>query len=183
MKSLLAMTALMACAAAFAQHVHETPSGNGQAPARQQPRSSYAGMQDREIKALSGAQIADLRAGKGMSLALPAELNGYPGPLHVLELAAQLGLSDEQRRSTRQLAEQMKEEAAALGEQLIASEHALDRLFKERTAGMQSVQDATARAADAQARLRAAHLRYHLYMAGLLSRAQIDRYGELRGYR
>jgi hypothetical protein len=36
----------------------------------------YAGMQTRPIKALSDQQIADLRAGRGMGLALAAELNG-----------------------------------------------------------------------------------------------------------
>ena len=55
-------------------------------------QSPYVGMQTRSIKALSDQQIADLKAGRGMGLALPAELNGYPGPAHVLELADQLGL-------------------------------------------------------------------------------------------
>ena len=48
--------------------------------------SHYASMQSRDIKALSASDIEGLRAGRGMSLALAAELNGYPGPLHVLEL-------------------------------------------------------------------------------------------------
>ena len=60
-------------------------------------QSPYAGMQTRTIKALSEQQIADLKAGRGMGLALPAELNGYPGPAHVLELSDQLGLSPEQK--------------------------------------------------------------------------------------
>ena len=59
-------------------------------------QSPYVGMQTRSIKALSEQQIADLKAGRGMGLALPAELNGYPGPAHVLELSDQLGLSTEQ---------------------------------------------------------------------------------------
>ena len=53
----------------------------------QQPAAPYAGYQQRPIKALSEQQIADLRAGRGMGLALAAELNGYPGPVHVLALA------------------------------------------------------------------------------------------------
>jgi hypothetical protein len=32
-----------------------------------------------------------------MGLALAAELNGYPGPAHVIELAKSLGLSEPQR--------------------------------------------------------------------------------------
>ncbi|WP_271518420.1 hypothetical protein [Bradyrhizobium sp. CCBAU 53380] len=38
----------------------------------------YAGMQSRGIKALSDQQISDLRAGRGMGLALAAELNAIP---------------------------------------------------------------------------------------------------------
>jgi len=36
---------------------------------------------------LSEQQIRDLRAGLGLSLALAAEFNGYPGPRHRIELA------------------------------------------------------------------------------------------------
>lgn len=67
-----------ATAPATAQHHH---SGQGH-PAL----SSYAGTQARPVKALSDQQLADLRAGRGMGMALPGELNGYPGPVHVLEL-------------------------------------------------------------------------------------------------
>ena len=49
------------------------------------------------MKSLSDQQLSDLRAGRGMGMALPAELNGYPGPVHVLELADALGLTPEQR--------------------------------------------------------------------------------------
>src|SRR5262245_12308395 len=64
----------------------------------QRGHGPYAGMQHRGIKALSEQQIADLRAGKGMGLALAAELNGYPGPIHVLELGDRLELSAQQRQ-------------------------------------------------------------------------------------
>ena len=66
-------------------------------------QSPYAGMQTRAIKALSDQQIADLRAGRGMGMALPAELNGYPGPAHVLELADKLELTPDQRASVQAL--------------------------------------------------------------------------------
>ena len=60
--------------------------------------SPYASLVDREIKALSAEQLANLREGRGMGLSLPAELNGYPGPKHVLELADGLGLTPAQRQ-------------------------------------------------------------------------------------
>jgi hypothetical protein len=56
----------------------------------QQP---YAGLQQRSVKTLSDEQISDLNAGRGIGLALAAELNGYPGPIHAIELAEKLHLS------------------------------------------------------------------------------------------
>src|SRR5690349_20196195 len=84
-----------------------------------QTTQPYAGFQHRSIKALSDQQMADLRAGRGMGLALAAELNGYPGPLHVLDLADALSLSSQQRARVRQLYDAMKAETIPLGEMLI----------------------------------------------------------------
>src|SRR5712691_2371518 len=65
--------------------------------------SPYAGEQQRSIKALSERDIAELQSGHGMGLAKSAELNGYPGPAHVLELAAPLELTAEQQAATKEL--------------------------------------------------------------------------------
>jgi hypothetical protein len=81
-----------------------------------QSSGPYAGMQARAIKALSAEQIADLKAGRGLSLALAAELNGYPGPRHVLELVEQLGLTDQQRADVQRLFDDMTAEVVPLGE-------------------------------------------------------------------
>jgi len=78
-------------------------------------QSPYAGMQTRTIKALSDQQIADLKAGRGMGLAMAAELNGYPGPIHVLELSEQLALSADQKARVEALFKSMKVEAVPLG--------------------------------------------------------------------
>ena len=74
-----------------------------QAHAQMASDHSYAGMQTREVKALSREEMADLTAGRGMGLALAAEFNGYPGPRHMLDLASQLSLTDEQRTGIQQL--------------------------------------------------------------------------------
>src|SRR6266571_4214131 len=74
-----------------------------------QTASPYAGQEQRAIKALSDQEIRDLLEARGMGLAKAAELNSYPGPLHVLELADELGLSDAQRASSRTLYERMRE--------------------------------------------------------------------------
>jgi hypothetical protein len=134
------------------------------------------------LKALSDQQIADLQAGRGMGLSLPAELNSYPGPLHVLEFADGLQLSDMQRVRTKTLLEAMKAETIPIGERIIEEETSFDRLFAERRVTRASIDAATARIAVAQAELRAAHFRYHFAMVEVLSPAQIARYAELRGY-
>ena len=144
--------------------------------------SPYAGMEKRNIKALSDQEIADLKAGRGMGLALAAELNSYPGPLHTLELADTLQLSDLQRSHVRALVAAMKAETIPIGENIVAEEAALDRLFAERRVTQESLDAATSRIAVALGLLRAAHLRYHLIMMNVLSPEQAEHYVELRGY-
>jgi Spy/CpxP family protein refolding chaperone len=144
--------------------------------------SPYAGQEGRGIKALSPEEIADLEAGRGMGLALAAELNGYPGPRHVLDLAGELQLTEEQQRRTRDLFEGMQQEAGALGARVIEAERTLDRLFAENQATPQSVTAATEAAGAALGELRAAHLRYHLAMMEVLAAEQVATYSHLRGY-
>ena len=146
------------------------------------PEKPYASLEKRPIKALSDQQIADLRAGRGMGMALAAELNGYPGPLHVLELAEPLGLTPDQRARIADLFEAMKAEAAALGEKLIAAEADLDRQFADRTITQASLGAGTEKVAALNGGLRATHLKYHLLTVAVLTPAQVERYGTLRGY-
>jgi Spy/CpxP family protein refolding chaperone len=174
---------LLSVATSFAQDAHQDTGHAAQAQVHgQQGHSAYSGAQSRVIKSLSEQQTADLRAGKGMSLALPAELNGYPGPSHALELAGPLGLTAEQKLKIQNVFEQMQVEAKTLGEELISREYELDRLFKDKQASPASVHEATAKAASVQGQLRAAHLRSHLKMAEVLTPAQVVKYDQLRGY-
>jgi Spy/CpxP family protein refolding chaperone len=142
----------------------------------------YAGWDGRAIKALSAEQIDDLRNGRGMGLALPAELNGYPGPRHVLDLADQLELTAEQRAKAQRLFDAMQAQAIVLGEQVIAAEAALDRLFALGTASDAATQTAAVEVGRLQGALRGHHLRYHVLMPELLSPHQVMRYQQLRGY-
>jgi len=142
----------------------------------------YAGLEHRQIKALSSQQIADLSAGRGMGLALPAELNGYPGPLHVLELADALDLTPEQRKRTEVLVDAMRSETIEIGERVIRHEATLDSAFAHRTMTPGMLLDIVRAIATAQGELRAAHLRYHLTMSEFLQPDQIARYMSLRGY-
>jgi hypothetical protein len=145
-------------------------------------QTPYAGMQTRPIKALSEQQIGDLRGGRGMGLALAAELNGYPGPSHVLELADKLELTAAQRSEVQRLFDSMKAEAMPLGVRLIEQEADLDRQFAQRTVTPESLKASTAAVATTQGVLRETHLKYHLSTAALLNPAQMVKYAELRGY-
>jgi Spy/CpxP family protein refolding chaperone len=147
-----------------------------------QEHSPYAGFEQRSIKTLSVQQIADLKAGRGMSFALAAELNGFPGPLHVLDLADKIELTAEQRRAVEALYAAMKAEAVPIGERLIGQEAELDRLFASRSVTPASLTAATEAIGQTQAALRRAHLAYHLSTAAILTPEQARRYAELRGY-
>ena len=144
--------------------------------------SPYAGMQSRSLKALSEQQVADLNEGRGMGMALAAELNGYPGPSHVLELANKLELRLDQISAARSLFESMKRESIPLGARLIEQERDLDRLFASRSITPESLRAATIAVALTQGELRETHLKYHLSTAALLDPGQIQRYASLRGY-
>lgn len=145
-------------------------------------QTPYAGMQTRPIKALSEQQVADLGAGRGMGLALAAELNGYPGPSHVLELADKLDLTADQRASVQRLFDSMKMEAVPLGSKLIEQEAELDRQFADRTVTPESLKASTAAVAATQGALREAHLKYHLSTTAMLTPDQMRLYAESRGY-
>lgn len=117
-----------------------------------------------------------------MALAMPAELNGYPGPAHTLELAAELQLTDEQATRTQQLFADMEAQAKAAGLEVIEAERALDTLFRDKLATPEAVSAAVTKAALAQGKLRETHLRYHLSMMDVLTAEQIAAYNQLRGY-
>lgn len=151
-------------------------------PALAQHAMPYAGLQQREIRALSPQQIEDLLAGRGMMLALPAELNGWPGPMHVLELATALNLTPEQRRETEALMAAHRAEARRIGAEIVEAERGLDTAFRERRITPDEIATRTNRIGTLQAALRAEHLRTHLLQTALLSSDQVTRYAELRGY-
>ncbi|MCP3401377.1 MULTISPECIES: Spy/CpxP family protein refolding chaperone [unclassified Bradyrhizobium] len=150
--------------------------------ANAQSSQPYAGLEQRPIKALSRQQINDLQTGRGMGLALAAELNGYPGPSHVLELGDRLDLTVDQRVQVQRLFDDMKQEAVPLGNKLVEQERELDHLFSARVVTSESLKTAIVAISETQAKLRESHLKYHLSTAALLDQRQMQRYAELRGY-
>jgi Spy/CpxP family protein refolding chaperone len=144
--------------------------------------SPYVGFETREVKTLSTERQEGLKRGAGLGYALAAELNGYPGPMHVLELADQLGLDADQKSRVQKSFEKMRKEAIAAGEALIAAEAHLDRLFVQKHVSYDRIDAQTAVAAGQEARLRAIHLKAHLEMVEILTPEQTESYNRLRGY-
>jgi Spy/CpxP family protein refolding chaperone len=142
----------------------------------------YAGQQTRSIKALSDREITELETGQGMGLAKAAELNGYPGPAHVLEHAEALGLNAHQRSATQALFDEHKARARRLGAELLEKERALDRAFAAREIDPATLARLTRGIGELQAQLREEHLRTHLAQTALLEPRQVQRYAVLRGY-
>jgi hypothetical protein len=144
--------------------------------------SPYAGQQHQAIKALSPDEQAALLDGKGMGFAKAAELNGYPGPLHVIELAQPLGLSAAQLTASRDIFARMQRAARAEGVALVEAERALDALYATKTATPGGVDVQLSKIESIRARLRGVHLNAHLEQAALLTPGQLTRYAVLRGY-
>ncbi|MGH2568131.1 MAG: Spy/CpxP family protein refolding chaperone [Bacteroidota bacterium] len=136
----------------------------------------------RPIRSLSEKEIEDYLAGAGMGLAKAAELNHYPGPRHVLDLAAELQLTVDQISKTQQVFDAMKKEAIRLGIMIVNEERALDQIFADQKAEKQAIVSSTTRIARLAGKLRAEHLAAHLAMKDILKPEQIRKYDELRGY-
>ncbi|WP_196799897.1 MULTISPECIES: Spy/CpxP family protein refolding chaperone [unclassified Thioalkalivibrio] len=149
------------------------------APAAANP---YSELQAREIKALSAQETEDLLEGRGMGMALPAELHGYPGPMHVLEVADSLELTPEQQRETERLFAVMREQARDLGRRIVERERELDARFAEGGISSATIESLTVEIGELRGRLRHLHLSYHLEMDALLDAEQKARYRQARGY-
>ena len=146
------------------------------------PGQPYAGLETRRTKALPEGQKADLLAGRGMGLALAAELNGYPGPMHVLEHGEALRLTAEQRAAVEALRDRMAGEAQAIGARIVVLEEELDTLFAGGAADTGRLAALTAALGAMNGRLREVHLVTHIAMRDELEPAQRDLYARLRGY-
>ncbi len=169
--------AVMALAAAASACTSDAPSRPR--TALEQP---YRGLEHRSIPALSPEEVEDLLAGNGAGYALAAELNGYPGPKHVLELGDELRLTRDQELQVQAVRAAMLKEARNLGRQLVELERRLDSAFRDQTITPTALTALTGRIGEVESRLRSVHLSAHVPTREILSDEQTARYNELRGY-
>lgn len=144
--------------------------------------SAYSTLLDTETRGLPLELIEAYRTGAGAGLALPAELNGYPGPRHVLDLADELDLTEDQQSEIQDLYDNMLPEAILLGEQILQAESELELAFRDNTIDEIFLKDQLAEIGGLQSQLRFVHLGTHLATIDILTSHQVVQYNNLRGY-
>src|SRR2546422_551302 len=118
--------------------------------------------------------------GRGFGLAFAADQNGYPGPMHVLELRDRLKLTSDQEAKTRDLMHAMFVESRPKSASLLDAEARLRRLFADHAADEATVRAAVAEVERARSEVRLVHLLTHLKTRDLLSEDQRRVYHEAR---
>lgn len=159
--------------AAAAQH-------NGQHQGRH--ASPYAGQERQAIKSLSNEDMAELERGGGWGLAKAAELNGVPGPAHLLEMRKEIGLTPEQVAKLEVIFKDMRQKAIVEGKRLIEREKALEDAFRAGRVSDETLRKLVAEIEASRSALRYIHLAAHLTSPPLLTPEQIKLYNKLRGY-
>lgn len=144
--------------------------------------SDYVELQFTEIRGLSQEQIEGYQTGAGLGFALPAELNGYPGPRHVLDLANELELTSVQLNDIQTLYDEMLPQAIELGEQILLLEESIELAFRQGTITNTFLEDSLIQIATFEAELRYVHLTTHVATIDILSRHQVQQYNIIRGY-
>ena len=145
-------------------------------------KSPYAGQQTRVIKTLSPDDIKQLSEGQGWGLAKAAELNGIPGPAHLLEMKNEINLTESQVKKIQQLFNAMNDKARKLGKKLIQLETDLNQAFANRKINKAKLLEKLSAIEKVRKDLRYVHLVTHLETPSILSTSQIEKYNQLRGY-
>lgn len=144
--------------------------------------SGYVHLFQTEVRGMSEELIQTYRTGGGGGVALLAELNGHPGPRHILDLADDLELTSEQLEQIQALIDVIQPEAIQIGEAILAGEAALEEAFRQQTIDERSLEARLTNLGTLQAELRFIHLRTHLATVEILTPDQIERYNIVRGY-
>ena len=146
--------------------------------------SPYADRYDpiASIRSLTPEEITQIERGEGAGFALPAELNGVPGPRHVLDHAHEIGLSHEQRTHVEQIFALMQAAVIPAGQRYLAAVRSLEEDFQAGTVTKEALPDRVAEVHRLEGELAAAHLIAHLHTAEVLTAEQITAYQRLRGY-
>ncbi len=143
------------------------------------------GQEGRMIKAIPPEDIEALQQGSGTALrglAKPAELNGIPGPKHVLDASEELNLSEEQKKKINSIYKRMHQDAVQTGKRMITAEKEIDNFFSQGNMDEEKLEALLNKSAEIYEKLRYVHLKAHLETSEVLTSHQIRRYNQVRGY-
>lgn len=144
--------------------------------------SAYVSLLDSEIRGLDQDTIEGYLTGKGLGQALPAELNGYPGPRHTIDMAEELELTEEQLAQVQALFDDMQSAVIPLGDKYLESVAELELAFREDTITDEYLHSQLEKITGIEAQMRYVHLSTHLATIDILSHDQIMQYNMMRGY-
>lgn len=122
---------------------------------------------------------ASIERGEGFGMAMPADRSGYPGPRHVLDLAADLHLTADQRAAIERLFDGMHEKALVRGREFFESQSRLEQMFRDGRPEA-DLREQSFRVDSIHAELRWIHLSAHLAAQKILTPDQIALYTHLR---
>jgi Spy/CpxP family protein refolding chaperone len=117
---------------------------------------------------------------EGMGMAVYAESNGYPGPKHVLDLAAKLGLTAKQKVEVQEIYDDMAARARSLGKMIVKVEEELNYQFASGMLKQESVEEDAESIGKLRGSLRGVHLGAHLKTKAVLTAKQVELYVALR---
>ncbi len=166
------LTTVVLLAAAAVTAEAQTPGGSHHAPGQ------AAGHLEAQRCAESFERI--VAEGRGFGMAFPADQNGYPGPMHALELRDALVLTRDQERQIRALQEAMFAESRPKSAALLGAEARLRQLFQRATATEESVRAQVAEVERLRSEVRLVHLLFHLKTRDALTERQRAIYHEQR---
>jgi hypothetical protein len=147
--------------------------------------SPYFGQDMRDIKSLSDEDVQSLQNGTGEAfggMAKLAELNGYPGPRHVLDMASELQLTDGQKMEIEHIYQNMSNDAKSIGAAIIDIEQDMDGAFANKAITQENLRLILDKSADLYGQLRFVHLSTHLHTVQILTLEQVQMYNTMRGY-
>lgn len=119
--------------------------------------------------------------GEGAGQAKFAEVNGYPGPKHVLELADSLNLSETQKKQIQNVFDDMSSRARAEGKRIVEAEEKFNRDFATGSVEEHYILKISEEIGKRRGKLRSIHLNAHLRAKAILTREQTETYKRLRG--
>jgi Spy/CpxP family protein refolding chaperone len=117
--------------------------------------------------------------GRGFGMAFAADQNGYPGPMHVLELKDRLKLTADQEARARELYAGVRAQLPK-STRLLEAQRRLERLFAQGAATEPAVRTAVAEVEQALSEVRLVHLLAHVRARDLLTEEQRRIYHEAR---